>query len=161
MAKARDIPDLSADASFADAAAKVVAVRAQELADHADNVLDTTDIERVHAMRVATRRLRAALEVFRDAFPKRELKPVLRDVKRLADALGERHDPDVHLAAMEKLAKTLPASLKPGVELLADRQRERQAAGNELLAPELEDIERTDLRGRLEALADAAEAAVA
>ena len=64
MAKARDIPDLSADASFADAAAKVVAVRAQELAEHADNVLDTTDIERVHDMRVATRRLRAVLEIF-------------------------------------------------------------------------------------------------
>jgi CHAD domain-containing protein len=84
---------------------------------------------------------------------------VLRDVKRLADALGERRDPDVHLAAMEKLAERLPPELRPGVELMADRQRERQAAGNELLAPELEDLERTDLRGRLEALADAAEAA--
>ena len=54
-----------------DAAAKVVAVRAQELVDHADNVLDTTDIERVHDMRVATRRLRAVLEIFAPCFPKR------------------------------------------------------------------------------------------
>ena len=48
--------------------------------------------------------------------------------------------------------------LREGVELLADRQRERQAVGNDILAPALEDMERTDLRGRLHALADAAEA---
>jgi CHAD domain-containing protein len=101
------------------------------------------------------------LEVFAPCFPKGPYRSVLRDVKRLADALGERRDPDVHLAAMERLAAELPPELRPGVELLAERQRERQAAGNELLAPELEDLERTDLRGRLEALADAAEAAVA
>jgi CHAD domain-containing protein len=83
---------------------------------------------------------------------------VLRDVKVIADALGERRDPDVHLAAMEKLAEKLPDHLKPGIEELAARQRERQAVGNDILAPALEDMERTDLRGRLHALAAAAEA---
>jgi CHAD domain-containing protein len=99
------------------------------------------------------------LEVFAPCFPKGPYRSVLRDVKRLADALGERRDPDVHLAAMEKLAQKLPPELKPGVELLADRQRERQAVGNEILEAELEEVESADLRGRLEALADAAEAA--
>jgi CHAD domain-containing protein len=84
---------------------------------------------------------------------------VLRDVKHVADALGERRDPDVHLAAMEKLAEKLPPELKAGVELLADRQRVRQAVGNEVLAAALEDLERTELQARLHALADAAEAA--
>jgi CHAD domain-containing protein len=158
MAKAAEI-ELSPAEPYARAAAQIVRVRAAELFEQAEGVLDTEDIERVHDMRVASRRLRAVLEVFAPCFPKGPYRSVLRDVKRLADALGERRDPDVHLAAMQKLAATLPDSLKPGVELLAQRQRERQAAGNELLAPELEDIERTDLRGRLEALADAAEAA--
>jgi CHAD domain-containing protein len=160
LAKAADI-DIDPYEPYGHAAARIVRVRGEELVAEAYGVLDTSDIERVHAMRVASRRLRAVLEVFAPCFPKGPYKSVLRDVKRLADALGERRDPDVHLAAMEKLAETLPASLKPGVELLAERQRARQAAGNELLAPELEDLERTDLRGRLEALADAAEAAVA
>ena len=158
MAKAAEI-EVAPDEPYARAAAQIVRVRAAELFDHAEGVLDTEDIERVHDMRVASRRLRAVLEVFAPCFPRGPYRSVLRDVKRLADALGERRDPDVHLAAMEKLAATLPDSLRPGVELLADRQRARQAAGNELLAPELEDLERTDLRGRLEALAEAAEAA--
>jgi hypothetical protein len=67
----------------------------------------------------------------------------------------------VHLAAMEQFAAGLAPELRPGVELLADRQRARQAAGNDVLAPALEDLERTELRARLHALADAAEAAVA
>jgi CHAD domain-containing protein len=158
MAKAAEI-EVSPDEPYAHAAARIVRVRAAELFEQAEGVLDTEDIERVHDMRVASRRLRAVLEVFAPCFPKGPYRSVLRDVKRLADALGERRDPDVHLAAMEKLAATLPDSLKPGVELLAERQRARQALGNELLAPELADMERTDLRGRLEALADAAEAA--
>jgi CHAD domain-containing protein len=158
MAKAAEI-EVSPEEPYARAAAQIVRVRAAELFDQAEGVLDTEDIERVHDMRVASRRLRAVLEVFAPCFPKGQYRSVLRDVKQLADALGERRDPDVHLAAMQKLAATLPDSLKPGVELLAERQRARQAVGNELLAPALEDMERTDLRGRLEALADAAEAA--
>jgi CHAD domain-containing protein len=160
MAKAAEI-DVSPDEPYARAAAQIVRVRAAELFEQAEGVLDTEDIERVHDMRVASRRLRAVLEVFAPCFPKGPYKSVLRDVKRLADALGERRDPDVHLAAMQKLAEKLPESLRPGVELLAERQRARQATGNEVLAVEIEDLERIDLRGRLEALADAAEAAAA
>ena len=49
MAKARDIPGLRWDDSFRTAAAAVVRVRAQELWEQADGVLDTSDVERVHA----------------------------------------------------------------------------------------------------------------
>ena len=158
MAKARDIPDLSADASFADAAAKVVAVRTQELADHADNVLDTTDIERVHDMRVATRRLRAVLEIFAPCFPAKAHRAALRDVMALADALGERRDPDVHIEALEGFAAAVSEADRPSVESLVGRLREEQAAANATVARALEEMQRSDLRGRLRALCDAAEA---
>jgi CHAD domain-containing protein len=103
VAKARDIPGLSAEDSYAAAAAKIVEVRSQELADHAAGVLDTGDIERVHDMRVATRRLRATLEIFEPCFPPRQLKADLKDVKQLADALGERRDRDVAISSLEGL----------------------------------------------------------
>jgi CHAD domain-containing protein len=158
MAKAAEI-EVTPDEPYAHAAARIVRVRADELFAYAEGVLDTADIERVHDMRVASRRLRAVLEVFAPCFPRGPYRGVLRDVKLIADALGERRDPDVHLAAMEKLAEGLPPELRPGVELLADRQRARQAVGNDILAPALEDMDRTELRARLHALADAAEAA--
>jgi CHAD domain-containing protein len=158
MAKAADI-DVTPWEAYAHAGARIVRVRAQELFDHAEGVLDTTDIERVHDMRVASRRLRAVLEIFAPCFPRAEFKGVLADVKALADALGERRDPDVHIAALEGFAAAATGAHRPGIAMLVERQRALQAEGNARLAAALEEMERRDLRGRLLALADAADAA--
>src|SRR6266508_3377747 len=107
MAKARAIEGLNADDPYAAAAAKIVAVRAREVADHAHDVLDVADIERVHDMRVATRRLRAALEIFEPCFPRQELRAALGRVKEIADALGERRDRDVAIVALEDFAAAM------------------------------------------------------
>jgi CHAD domain-containing protein len=134
MAKARRIPGLDADDPYATAAAKIIGVRVGEVIDHARGVQDVGDIERVHDMRVATRRLRAALEIFEPCFPRAELKAGLRQVKALADALGERRDRDVAIAALEDTATCLAAPDRPGVVTLITRLREEQAAANEALA---------------------------
>jgi inorganic triphosphatase YgiF len=156
MAKAKDIAT-SPWEPYAHAAARIVRVRADELFKHAEGVLDTSDIERVHDMRVASRRLRAVLEIFADCFPKAEYASVLRDVKRLADALGERRDPDVHIAAMEAFAAGQTAVNRPGIERLTEDLRRRQTRGNEILAAELERVRTRDLHGRLLAVCDAAD----
>lgn len=156
MAKAQEI-EITAEEPYALAGARVVRVRTHELFDHAEGVLDTSDIERVHDMRVASRRLRAVLEIFAPCFPPDEYRDVLRDVKRLADALGERRDPDVHIAAMEEFAAAVDKSQKAGVTRLVEMQRARQAAGNEVLAGALTTAEESDLEGRLLELADLAE----
>jgi CHAD domain-containing protein len=147
MAKAREIPGLSAEGSYAAAAARIVAVRTQELADHAAGVLDVGDIERVHDMRVATRRLRAALEVFEPCFPRGRWKDDLRDVKQLADALGERRDRDVAIAALQELRGQMPAPDRAGIESLVERLREEQRRANK-------DLGRLVARDRLDALGE-------
>jgi len=156
MAKARDIEALDCDMPYARAAAHIVAVRAQELFAHADGVLDVTDIERVHDMRVATRRLRAVLEIFAPCFPAGEHKAALRDVKRLADALGGRRDPDIQLAALERFEQATAKADAPGIEAFTRRLREEQAAANAALAAALAEAEADDLEGRLERLVAAA-----
>jgi CHAD domain-containing protein len=157
VAKAAEV-EISAQEPFARAAARSVRVRTEELFAHSAGVLDTEDIERVHDMRVASRRLRAVLEIFRPCFPKAEFKIALRDVKALADALGARRDPDVHVEAMEELAAKVPAAQRPGLRALANRLRARQAEGNRVLAAALEHAESSELHARLLALAKAAEA---
>jgi inorganic triphosphatase YgiF len=156
MAKARDIPGLDARMPFAEAAAATVAVRAEELFEQSENVLDITDIERVHDMRVASRRLRAVLEIYAPCFPVDEFKPILREVKALADALGARRDPDVLLDQLAKLESTLPKANVPGVEAFAAPVHDEQARGNEILAAALDHAERTGLRRRLAVLASRA-----
>jgi CHAD domain-containing protein len=157
MAKAREIPGLRAETPYAAAAAATVRVRAQELFDHADAVLDTSDIERVHDMRVASRRLRAALEIYAPCFARKAFEAVLRDVKALADALGARRDPDVQLAHLDGLSGALGDESRPGLDVFAAMLRDEQAAGNAVLARALEAATAQDLRGRLEALARGAE----
>jgi inorganic triphosphatase YgiF len=153
MAKARDIPGLHARMPFAQAAAATVAVRAEELFEQSENVLDTSDIERVHDMRVASRRLRAVLEIYAPCFPPGEFKPLLKEVKALADALGARRDPDVLLEQLQKLEGSLPKANAPGVDAFAAPIHDEQREGNAILAAALDHAEHTDLRGRLQLLA--------
>lgn len=158
MASARPIPGIAPDSSFREAAASAVEVRTEELFSFARGVLDRGDIERVHDMRVASRRLRAVLEIFAPCFPGKELRKTLREVKALADDLGERRDPDVAIALLERVARGMTAGDRPGIEGLIEELSGRQEHGNELVARRLERIEQIDLRARLLALAAAAQA---
>jgi len=156
LAKPREIPEIGPGATFREAAAAVIEVRTEELFSFGEGVLDTGDIERVHDMRVASRRLRAAMEVFAPCFPKRDFRRALREVKALADDLGRRRDPDVAMAALERVADALSPADRPGIQHLAAELEGGQAAGNEVLARRLEAIEASELRSRLLALVTAA-----
>ena len=145
MAKAQPIPHLSPEDSYGVAAARVISSRAAELTEQARGVLDTGDIERVHDMRVATRRLRAALEVFEPCFPGKPHKQALREVKRLADGLGERRDRDVAIAALTGFNDQMHVPDRKGVASLIDTLRDEQAQANLDLAPLVEQSSLTDL----------------
>ena len=151
MAKARKIPGLDSGASFRDAAASAIEVRSEEVFSFADRNFDA---ERVHDMRVATRRLRAALEILEPCFDAGLFRPALRDVKRLADALGARRDPDVQLEELEKIEAALGARERHGLEVLADELRAEQSEGNARLSAALAEAAEGDLRGRLLALGE-------
>lgn len=153
MAKARDIPGIAPDATFREAAASAVEVRAEEVFAFRDRALDTSDIEGVHDMRVATRRLRAAMEIFAVCFPRNQHRRALKEVKELADVLGERRDPDVMIDGLERIARKLATADRAGIRHLEESLRDRQAGANDRLAALLERIERDRLRERLLALA--------
>ena len=138
MAKAKPISDLTADQTYAEAAARIVSVRAEELTAHAQGVLDTGDIERVHDMRVATRRLRAALEIFAPCFPAEAYGEALSEVKRLADGLGERRDRDVAIATLTAFNAQVPIPDRRGIGSLVASLRTEQEDANRELAPLVE-----------------------
>ncbi len=151
------MPGFDCEEPFGAAAARVIEVRAAEVFEFADGVLDTTDIERVHDMRVATRRLRAALEVFEPCFPARRHRRALKRVKLLADALGERRDRDVSIDFLEAFASEAPERDRPAVAALIGRLREEQRRANEELAPFVRPKRLGKLRRRLRKLAKEAQ----
>lgn len=156
MARARAIDEISAESSYATAAARTIEVRSEELAEQRTGVLDTGDIERVHDMRVATRRLRAALEVFEPCFPRKAHRRTLREVKALADGLGERRDLDVALDALEQFNQQINAPDRRGIESLIGQLRAEQAQANVALAPLVEEERLAALRAGLAELVEAA-----
>jgi CHAD domain-containing protein len=161
VAKAKPIPDLSADDAYAEAAAKIVEVRVGELIENAEGVLDTGDIERVHDMRVATRRLRAALEIFEPCFPDTAYAQALDAVKRLADALGERRDRDVAIASLHAFNDQMAAPDRRGVDSLIGQLRSEQEEANAALAPLVEQANLRALRESLGELVGEARSAAA
>ncbi len=151
MARAREVSDLDCEQPFALAAARVLDVRGEELIEHSAGVLDLDQIERVHDMRVATRRLRAAMELFRPCFPPEAYRAALGEVKAIADALGERRDPDVSIEALEAFSALAGSGERRGVAVLVEEIRREQEAANERLVDFVgtERLERLseDLRG--------------
>ena len=153
MAKARDIPGLTKELPFREAAALAVGTRADEVWAHEHRATDTGDIEGVHDMRVATRRLRAAMEIFAPCFPKKRHKKALRDVKQLADTLGERRDPDVMIERLRGVAERLTQDDHPGIESLCDELLADQENANRRLSDALTQVREDKLPERLRLLA--------
>jgi len=152
VARPREVPGFDCDEPFELAATRVVEVRAAEVFEHSRGVLDLDDIERLHDMRVATRRLRAALEVFRPCFPRKSYRRALKPLKALADALGERRDRDVALGFLEAFVGDVPAADRGRLEILLARLREEQRRANEALAPFMSEVRLAELRVALEEL---------
>jgi CHAD domain-containing protein len=145
---------LSAEQPYADAAATVIRGRTRAVFAHRRKaVLDLGDIEGVHAMRVATRRLRAALEVFAPCLPRKRGARALADVKALAGALGERRDRDVGLDLLTRLHEGCALAERRAVEVLIEELRREQRQANRRLAKALDRARRRRLRRRLERLA--------
>jgi CHAD domain-containing protein len=145
--------ELRVDQSYREAGQTVVAVRAREMFSRAEGVLDTDDPERVHKMRVATRRLRAALEVFGAAFPRKPTGAALADVKALAAALGERRDCDVLIELLDSLRRDARKAERAAIDQVVSDLRDEQTAANRHLAKALARVEEVGLKRRLRKLA--------
>lgn len=92
-------------------------------------------IESVHALRVASRRLRAALRLLEPVLERDALRPHARAIRKLAGVAGAVRDRDVLLADLEARAAAMPEALRPGLdELCADLRAARAVAHRDLIA---------------------------
>ena len=90
--------------SFAAAGRKAMWVQVDRMLEREEAIRDPSQADALKRYRVATRRLRAALRVFREAYPRREVKPIRTALSELADALGKVRDLDVRLEEIDRWA---------------------------------------------------------
>jgi CHAD domain-containing protein len=86
------------------------------------------DTEFLHDFRVAVRRLRSALTVFRGVFEPEAVAPFRRDFAALGRLTGPLRDLDVYLLDEGRYRAMLPAALRSGLDPLFDDLRARRAA---------------------------------
>ena len=84
------------------------------------------NVESVHDMRVAVRRLRVALSNFAVCVPKEDRKRLRSKLESLAEALGGVRDMDVMIAAMKTSPTPRPDQERSAVSALIGRLRARR-----------------------------------
>ncbi len=120
--------------SLAEAGRKVMLYHFAQVLRHEDGTRLGEDIEALHDMRVATRRLRAAFEVFSEAFEPGALKPHLKGLRATGRALGSVRDLDVFMEKAQRYIETLPEEKRAGLDpLLSQWKEQREAARGRML----------------------------
>jgi len=116
-----EVHGLSPEMPFCAAAKPAIGQKLDELFQHEAGTRAGNDIEALHDMRVASRRLRSAMDMFGVCYPASQFKPLAKLARSLTRALGEVRDRDVLIESLERYAKKAPADEKPGVADLVIR----------------------------------------
>lgn len=120
-----EVPVLTATASAEDALAAIVLSGVSHLRGNEACVLAASDEEGVHQMRVAVRRLRSSLALFRDFLSSEQVDHLDGELRWLIGELGPARDWDVFLA--ETLSKVVAqVRNEAGIENLHVRARKKQ-----------------------------------
>ena len=120
-------PGVEPDDTLSEAGRKVMGYHFAQMVLHEAGTRLGEDIEELHDMRVATRRMRAAFEVFRDAFEPKAVKSHLKGLRATGRALGRVRDLDVFIEKAQHYLDTLPQEQRSGLEpLLVLWENERQ-----------------------------------
>jgi CHAD domain-containing protein len=106
---------------FARSGRRLLQERTQKMLEWPEEVLKHEDVEAVHKMRVATRRLRATLDAYQSICDPKSFKKVYRKVTQIADALGAARDTDVMLLNLHAQLEHVKNEEKAGVEWLVER----------------------------------------
>jgi triphosphatase len=129
-------PALHAHDTLGEAARKVIALHLGHLRENDPGTRLGEDPEALHDMRVATRRLRAAVRAFEPGIPRQLLTYLGRELPWLGEVLGNVRDLDVQLSLLDDHCKKVPPEHREGLtpfrenleQVRAQRRKEMLAA---------------------------------
>ena len=131
-------PGVLADDHIAEAGRKVLRFHLARMVAREAGTREGTDAEELHAMRVATRRQRAAWRVFGDAFDQKRTARHRKRLRFVAADLGAVRDLDVLIESIEAYQGQQPESEAAALEPLVRSWRIRREAAREVLVRELD-----------------------
>ncbi len=131
-------PGVTADDHVAEAARKVLRFHLARMLAREAGTRAGQDPEELHAMRVATRRQRAAWRVFGGSFRTRRTKRYRTGLQEIASRLGAVRDLDVLIEAADRYRSDLPGSEQRALGPLLDDWHQRRDDARILLVRELD-----------------------
>ncbi len=114
-----------------------------------DAVLKAEDAEDVHQMRVATRRLRASLQVVEGIFEPKRIRHYRRGLRRIAQSLGGVRDSDVFLIALNDYRATLSSDSAMQIDPLIEAVTTERARARVVLLADLQSARYTRFKHEL------------
>lgn len=108
------------------AAERILASRSIDVFSHERGVREGVDPEAIHDMRVALRRLQAALRLFKVCYPPKRLRRYRRQLRTLLQALGAVRDQDVIIGALALHAEASAGPVKEGLARVMTQRRTAQ-----------------------------------
>jgi CHAD domain-containing protein/transposase-like protein len=129
-----DHPGVRPKDRMSEAGRKVLLFHFSRMLEHEAGTRLGEEIEELHDMRVATRRMRLAFQLFTPYFDDDALRPFRKDLRRMARVLGRVRDLDVLLARTEDYSRQHAGSQELEMEpLLASWRRQRAKARDTML----------------------------
>ena len=131
-------PGVTSDDHIAEAGRKVMRFHLARMLAREAGVREGRDLEEVHAMRVATRRQRAAWRVFGASFRPGRTKRYRNGLREIASRLGTVRDLDVLLEAADIYRADMPVAEQRALEPLLRDWHEHRDDARVLLVRELD-----------------------
>ncbi len=148
----KSLYDITPDETYVQAAHTAIRRQVRELLDNLPGTRRGDDPEALHDMRVASRRLRAALSVFAAAFPVKEFTALEKLVARVTDSLGVVRDADVLIEFVSKARAEASESERVGIDAYLDHLKAQRDWDRVALVKALDKLEKSSFRHDVEAL---------
>lgn len=120
------IIDITPEKSLEVCARRIIVGYFHEMMSHKEGASEGSNIEFVHDMRVASRRLRAAMDNFADCFEPEQFKKLYKQVKIITQTMGSVRDLDVLIRRFQTEMISLPNAEQQDIESLIKHLQERR-----------------------------------
>jgi CHAD domain-containing protein len=149
LKQSRTTPKLNADKSLRSNLQTMLCSSVDTTFSELDGIAKTYSPDAIHDSRVAARRLRALLRVFRTAFSKKELKIFLRSLSLLIRSLGRVRDCDIIIENLNSVRHVLSREGQASIDLLIGNQAASRRRYTEALGKNVRQLEASEFRGSL------------
>jgi len=113
-------PEISKEMKIAEAGIIVFQFHLERMITNENGTVLGEDIEALHDMRVASRRLRVAIDQFRHCYEKRSVKKISKGLRRIGKNLGDVRDLDVIIERLTDTMNHPPQQYGHDLQLLFD-----------------------------------------